>query len=83
MELASYFSPSLSELGFAVAAEAMLTSSYASMEAANAAGLETDVRKEDFETAKAAVSQANAALDDAKLQLSYTVITAPVSGRIG
>lgn len=63
--------------------EAMLTSSYAIMESAKAANLDTKVRQAQFTTAQAAVSKAAAALEDARLQLSYTVIRASASGRIG
>ena len=63
--------------------EAMLTSSYAIMESAKAANLDTRVRQAQFTTAQAAISKAAAALEDARLQLSYTVIKAPASGRVG
>jgi membrane fusion protein, multidrug efflux system len=63
--------------------EAMLTSSYAIMESAKAASLDTKVRQAQFTTAQAAISRAAAALEDARLQLSYTVIKAPASGRVG
>jgi membrane fusion protein (multidrug efflux system) len=61
----------------------MLTTSYSSMEEAKAAGIETTVRGQQFQAAKATVSQAQAALEAAKLDLSYAVITAPVAGKIG
>jgi membrane fusion protein (multidrug efflux system) len=64
-------------------AEALLTNSQGGLQSAQAAGLETRVREGQFASAKAAVAQATAALEDAKLQLSYTIIKAPVSGRIG
>jgi multidrug resistance efflux pump len=63
--------------------EAMLTSSYAILESAKAASLDTKVRQAQFTTAQAAISKAAAALEDARLQLSYTVIKAPASGRVG
>jgi membrane fusion protein (multidrug efflux system) len=63
--------------------EAMLTSSYAIMESAKAANLDTKVRQAQFSTAQAAISKAAAAVEDARLQLSYTVIKAPASGRVG
>jgi membrane fusion protein (multidrug efflux system) len=63
--------------------EAILTSSFAVMEQAKAAGLETDVRSGEYGKAKAAVDQAKAALEEARLQLSYTKLVAPVSGKIG
>jgi membrane fusion protein, multidrug efflux system len=63
--------------------EALLTSSYAVMEQAKAAGFQTNVRSGEFQKAKAAVDQARAALEEAQLQLSYTKILAPASGKIG
>jgi membrane fusion protein, multidrug efflux system len=63
--------------------EALLTNSQGGLQSAQATGLETRVREGQFATSEAAVAQATAALEDAKLQLSYTIIKAPVSGRIG
>jgi membrane fusion protein (multidrug efflux system) len=63
--------------------EAELTNSRGGLESARATSLETRVREGQFATAKAAAAQAAAALEDASLQLSYTIIKAPVSGRIG
>jgi membrane fusion protein (multidrug efflux system) len=63
--------------------EALLTTSQGGLQSAQATRLETRVREGQFATAQAAVAQATAALEDAKLQLSYTIIKAPVSGRIG
>ena len=64
-----------------VRAEALLTNSQGGLQSAQATRLETRVREGQFATALAAVAQATAALEDAKLQLSYTIIKAPVSGR--
>jgi len=64
-------------------AEALLTNSRGALQSAQATRIETRVREGQFATAQAAVAQATAALEDAKLQLSYTIIKAPVSGRIG
>jgi membrane fusion protein (multidrug efflux system) len=64
-------------------AESQLTNSEGGLQSAQATRLETGVRKGQFATAQAEVAQAAAALEDAKLQLSYTVIKAPASGRIG
>lgn len=64
-------------------AEAQLTSSEGGLQSAQAAGLETRVRADQFATAQAAVAEASAALKNAQLQLSYTIIKAPASGRIG
>ncbi len=66
-----------------VRTEALLTNSQGGLQSAQATVLETRVREGQFSTAQAAVAQATAALEDAKLQLSYTIIKAPVSGRIG
>ncbi|HTF64147.1 MAG TPA: HlyD family secretion protein [Edaphobacter sp.] len=66
-----------------VRAESQLTKSEGGLQSAQATRLETHVREGQFATAQAAVAQAAAALEDAKLQLSYTIIKAPVSGRIG
>jgi membrane fusion protein (multidrug efflux system) len=64
-------------------AESQLTKSEGGLQSAEAAQLETRVREGQFATAQAAVAEATAASEDAQLQLSYTVIKAPVSGRIG
>lgn len=66
-----------------VRTEALLTNSQGGLQSAEATRLETRVRKSQFATAQAAVAEAMAALEDARLQLSYTTIKAPVSGRIG
>jgi membrane fusion protein (multidrug efflux system) len=66
-----------------VRTEALLTNSQGGLQSAQATRLETRVREGQFATAQAAFAQATAALEDAKLQLSYTVIKAPVGGRIG
>lgn len=66
-----------------VRTEAQLTNSQGGLQSARATTLETRVREGQFATAQAEVAQATAALEDAKLQLSYTMIAAPVSGRIG
>jgi multidrug resistance efflux pump len=64
-------------------AESQLTKSEGGLQSAEATRLETHVRQGQFGTAQAATAEAAAALEDAKLQLSYTNIKAPVSGRIG
>lgn len=66
-----------------VRAESQLTNSEGGLQSAGATRLETRVREGEFATAQAAVAEAAAALEDARLQLSYTIITAPVGGRIG
>lgn len=66
-----------------VHAESLFTHSKGGLESASATRLNVHVRQEQYKTAEAAVQQALAALRNAELQLSYTVIKAPVSGRIG
>lgn len=63
--------------------EAQLTNSEGGLQSAQATTLETRVREGQFATAQAAMALAKASLEDATLQLSYTIIKAPVSGRIG
>jgi membrane fusion protein (multidrug efflux system) len=64
-------------------AESQLTKSQGALQSAQATRLETHVREGQFATAQAAVAQATAALEEAKLQFFYTIIKAPVTGRIG
>jgi membrane fusion protein, multidrug efflux system len=64
-------------------AEGELTHSEGGLQSARAAALETQVRKSEFAAAQAAVAKAITTLEDAKLQLSYTDVRAPVSGRVG
>ena len=63
-------------------AQAALQHSQGLLQAANASKLEVNVRDAQFSSAKASVGPASAALEDAKLQLSYTTIVAPVAGRV-
>ncbi len=64
-------------------AKAQLTTSQGSVEQARAANIQTEVNKNQYQAALANVAQAEAALKDAQLQLSYTTIVAPNNGRIG
>lgn len=64
-------------------AQAGLNSSQGGIEQAQAKGVQTEVSRSDFQTAQAAINQAQVALKNAQLQLSYTTIKAPVSGRVG
>ena len=66
-----------------VRTEALLTNSQGGLQSAEATRLETRVREGQYAAAEAAVAQATAALEDANLQLSYTIIKAPATGRIG
>jgi len=63
----------------AAAANATVEAARASLAAAQAAA---DAAQSQVGSAQAAVNVAQAAVDDAKLQLSYTDITAPEAGRI-
>ncbi len=62
-------------------AQAALERSQGMLQSADASKLEISVRDAQFSTAKASIGQASTALEDAKLQLSYTTIVAPVAGR--
>jgi len=68
-------------------AEAQLSIQSASREKSQAglqaARLRVDILKADSEKARAALDQAEAVQDNAELKLSYTRITAPVSGTVG
>lgn len=64
-------------------AQAQLLKSRASMEEAQAQDVQSTVDKHQFDVSKAAIAEAAAKLNNANLQLSYTTIVAPVSGRIG
>lgn len=63
--------------------EAQLTHSEGGLQSALATKLETRVREGQFASAQAAMAEVRASLENAELQLSYTIIKAPVSGRIG
>ncbi|MFB8787754.1 MAG: HlyD family secretion protein [Potamolinea sp.] len=64
-------------------AQARLAASKGGLQQATASGQQTQVNSAQYEAAKAAISQAEAALKDTQLQLSYTNIFAPASGRVG
>jgi membrane fusion protein, multidrug efflux system len=64
-------------------AQAKLAASKGAMQQATAGGQQTAVNRGQYEAAKASISQAEATLKDAQLQLSYTNITAPAAGRVG
>jgi membrane fusion protein (multidrug efflux system) len=63
--------------------EAQLTNSEGGLQAAQSTRLETQVRQGQFQAAQASMEQASASLSDARLQLSYTIIKAPSSGKVG
>jgi len=64
-------------------AEAKLAASQGGLQQAQATGEQTKVSRSQYDAAKAAIAQSEAALKDAQLQLSYTDITAPAAGQIG
>lgn len=65
------------------AARAQVTQSHGLVEQAQATHVQTTVNEKQFSVAQASIHQAEAALKDAQLQLSYTKIVSPVDGRIG
>ena len=66
-----------------VKAQAELAASKGGLQQARAGGVQTQVNRSQYEAATAEISQAQANLKDAQLQLSYTNITAPSVGRVG
>ncbi|MBD0388001.1 MAG: HlyD family secretion protein, partial [Nostoc sp. C3-bin3] len=64
-------------------AQAKLAASKGGLQQATAGGQDTAVKRSQYEAAKAAIAQSEAALKDAQLQLSYANITAPSAGRVG
>jgi membrane fusion protein (multidrug efflux system) len=66
-----------------IAARAQLVQSQGVAQQAEAMHVQTQVDTSQYDVAKATIAQAQAQLNDAELQLSYTKITSPVTGRIG
>lgn len=64
-------------------ARAQLVQAQGKALSARAAETETDVRRRQYDAALAAITQAESAVDDARLQLSYTEVRSPVAGRVG
>ncbi|HEY9726003.1 MAG TPA: HlyD family secretion protein [Chroococcales cyanobacterium] len=64
-------------------AQAKLAASKGGLQQATAGNQQTNVNRAQYEAAQSAIAQAEASLRDAQLQLSYTNIYAPSSGRIG
>jgi len=62
---------------------AKLAASKGGLQQAQATGEQTKVSRSQYDAAKAAIGQSEAAVKDAQLQLSYTNITAPAAGQIG
>jgi len=63
--------------------QADLTRAQAQAQLAKASAVQTRVTQQQYETNLAAIASAKALLDAAQLDLSYTKIVAPTSGRIG
>ena len=64
-------------------AQAKLAASRGGLQQATASGQQTTVNRSQYEAAQSAISQSQASLKDAQLQLSYVNITASTAGRIG
>ncbi|MBW4470892.1 MAG: HlyD family secretion protein [Stenomitos rutilans HA7619-LM2] len=64
-------------------AQAKLNSTQGGLQQANASGKQTEVNRRQYQAALATVAQSDAQLRNARLQLAYTSITAPLVGRIG
>ena len=64
-------------------AQAARTKATGGVVSAKASYTDVDVHKSQYQASQAMVAAAQAALDDAKLQLSYTSIAAPVNGTVG
>jgi membrane fusion protein (multidrug efflux system) len=64
-------------------ANAQLTQSQGTVQQAQATHVQTQVNAQQYQVASAAIAQAQAQLNDAQLQLSYTNIVAPIDGRVG
>lgn len=64
-------------------ARAKLAASKGGLQQATASGQQTEVNRAQYQAAQAAISQAEASLKDAQLQLSYTNVYAPSSGQVG
>lgn len=64
-------------------AQAKLAQSKGGLQQATASGQQTEVNRAQYAAAQSAIAQAEASLKDAQLQLSYTNIVAPASGRVG
>jgi membrane fusion protein (multidrug efflux system) len=64
-------------------ARANLVDSQGKVQQAQASGQQTEVNRRQYEAAQAQIATAAANLKQAQLNLSYTLIKAPVAGRIG
>ncbi|GAA6618838.1 HlyD family secretion protein [Scytonema sp. NUACC26] len=63
--------------------QAQLTASQGGLQQAQAGQVQTQVNRNQYQATLAAVTQAQANLNNAQLQLSYTTITAPITGTAG
>lgn len=66
-----------------ITSKARLTKAQAQLQLAKASSVQTTVTAQQYETDLAAVSIAKALLQETELNLSYTHIVAPVTGRVG
>jgi membrane fusion protein, multidrug efflux system len=64
-------------------AQAGLAKSRGGLEQAKSTALQTKVNQGQFSASQAAITQAEASLKDAQLQLSYTTVKAPTAGVVG
>jgi membrane fusion protein, multidrug efflux system len=64
-------------------ANAKLAATKSELRQVSASGQQTEVNRASYAAAQAEVVQAQAALDDARQQFSYTNITAPTGGKVG
>ena len=64
-------------------AQAKLEQTKGGLQQATASGQQTEVNRAQYAAAQSAIAQAEASLKDAQLQLSYTNIAAPATGRVG
>ncbi len=64
-------------------ARAQLVQSQGVVQQAEAMHVQTQVNTSQYDVAESTIAQAQAQLKDAQLQLSYTKITSPISGRVG
>jgi membrane fusion protein (multidrug efflux system) len=63
--------------------KAQLTQAQGQLQVAKASAVQTKVSEHQFDTDLATVEHAKAALEEARLNLSYTTIVAPITGRVG
>jgi membrane fusion protein, multidrug efflux system len=63
--------------------QAKLAAAQGSLQQATASGEQTTINRRQYQAAQSVVAQAEVALKDAQLQLSYMNITAPSAGHIG